>query len=252
AATPQVFVRAFSIPSGMPWEQARAATLEAHHGAPLPIEDLICKVRRLAPWGPRRAGRYAAFYVRRSEFRDPFDTLQMVDGARLRVSFGSSRDQVRQTQMAAVAIGLIVATGAALGGGLMMALDARAKATGRLEADEILAAGQARAAEAQHRRKQQALELRAAIGNAQPVDRVLADLAWASASKAPEARISALHWEHGLMAVEVRGPAAPFVASDRLVERSAQPVRSGVWLWGVIGPDGLNDPGGRPTRTVQP
>ena len=55
---PQVLVRVIVTPPGAPWEQARAAKLDAQHGAPLPISELIHQLRRLAPWAPGRPGRY--------------------------------------------------------------------------------------------------------------------------------------------------------------------------------------------------
>jgi hypothetical protein len=65
------------------------------------------------------------------------------------------------------------------------------------------------------------------------LDHVLADLAWVAASKTDETRLLTWYWDHGYMALEVRSEAAPFVAPDRMVKRSARPVRRGVWLYGV-------------------
>jgi hypothetical protein len=71
-----------------------------------------------------------------------------------------------------------------------------------------------------------------------PLRDVAADLAWASAAKAPDVRLEALHWRRGVMALEVRGGKPPFEAdSGRPVERSRRPLRPGVWVWGV-GPEG--------------
>src|SRR5688572_20809131 len=87
AAPPQVFVRTFSTPSGLPWEQARAARLDAEHGAPLPLRDLLHRVKRLSPWSPGAVGRYAVFYVRRRDYRGAFETTVDVDGQPVRVTF---------------------------------------------------------------------------------------------------------------------------------------------------------------------
>lgn len=230
---PQVFVRPLSVPAGWPWEQARAADLEARHGAPLPISDLLHKVRRLTPWGPGRPGRYAAFYVRLSEYRRPFETTMSVDGQAVSIAFGKSGGGFRQAPIVAAAIALVVATGAVFGGGLVMAIQARALTTGRLEADEVLAGGKLKSATALNRRRQQSLALKEAAGQSAPVAQVLSDLGWVAASRAPDARIAAFHWDHGLTAVEVRGDAPPFAAADRRLERSKGPIRAGVWLWGI-------------------
>lgn len=230
---PQVFMRPLSIPAGWPWEQARAAELEARHGAPLPIADLLHKVRRLTPWGPGRPGRYAAFYVRLSEYRRPFETTMSVEGQAISIAFGKSGQTFRQAPIVVAALALVVATGAIFGGGLVLAMQTRALTTGHLEADEVLAGGKLRSATALNRRRQQSIALKEAVGQSEPVAQVLNDLGWVAASRTPEARISAFHWDHGLTAVEVRGDSAPFTATDRGIERSRGPIRGGVWLWGI-------------------
>jgi len=54
-----------------------------------------------------------------------------------------------------------------------------------------------------------------------------------SAARTPDARIEALHWDHGLLAVEARGEYPPIAGSGPPPERSSKPVRPGVWLWGL-------------------
>jgi len=234
---PQVFVRALVTPPGAPWEQARAARLDAQHGAPLPIAELLHQVRRLDRWGPGRPGRYAAFYVRAREFRDPFETTVEVDGSPVKVRFGAAAPDLQRLQGVGLVLAALVLCGALLGGGTMLALGARSEAAAQLEADEQLAATRTRAAEAFRARSYQARELRALVGQARPVGDVLGDLAWVASSKTPEARVVGLHWERGLLAVEARGEQAPFMAADRVIERSTRPLRPGVWLW-AVGPAG--------------
>ena len=77
---PQVFARAIVTPPAPPWEQIRAANLEARHGAPLPLAELMHRVKRLSGWAPGRPGRFAVFYVRSKEFRSPFEAKVDVDG----------------------------------------------------------------------------------------------------------------------------------------------------------------------------
>lgn len=243
---PQVFVRALITPPGPPWEQARAARLDAQHGAPLPIADLLHQVRRLDRWGPGRPGRYAAFYVRAREIRDPFETAVEVDGQSVTVRFGASGPDLRRLRSAGLAVALFMASGALLGGGTMLALGARSEAAAQLEADEQLAATRTRAADAFRARSYQARELRALVGQARPVGDVLGDVAWVASSRTPDARIAAIHWERGLLAVEARGDQPPFLSADRPLERSPRPLRPGVWLW-AIGPAGaLSQPISKP------
>ena len=64
AAGPTIFVRTFTTPPGLPWDQSRVAMLEVRSGAPLPLGEVIYQLRRLDPWFVGRSARYAAFYVR--------------------------------------------------------------------------------------------------------------------------------------------------------------------------------------------
>lgn len=232
-APPQVFVRAFSTPPGAPWEQGRAAALEARHGAPLPIADLVHRVRRLESWAPGAPGRYAAFYVRAREFTRPFETTVEVDGRAVKIAFGAAAEQFRRAQTLGVAAAAAILSLLVVGGGVTLALGAKAETTARLERAEQQLLVKRRAALAAQQRSDQSRALQRAMGTSRPIDEVMADLAWATAMKAPDARIEAVHWEGGLLAVEARGETTPFANSDRRVQRSDKPLRKGVWLWGV-------------------
>ncbi|HEX3365605.1 hypothetical protein [Phenylobacterium sp.] len=237
---PRVFTRAIVTPPAPPWEQARAANLDARHGAPLPLPDLVHRVRRLSGWAPGRPGRFAVFYVRAAELRGPFEAAVEVEGQTVKVAFGQGGASTQRIQSLAAVLLLFGLTGAVLGAGAVMALNARAEATGQLEAAEKLAAAKLAAAQGFHRQVVQARDLHTALGAARPIADVLADLSWVGTSKTPEARVAAVHWKGGVMAVEVRGEDPPFPASDRRLERATRPLRPGVWLWGV-GPRSAQD-----------
>ena len=233
AAIPQVFVRVFSVPSGMPWEQRRAAELEARHGAPVPIANLMHRLKRLSGWSLGGAARFVVFYIRTREFTAPFETVVDVEGAPTKVAFGTGAERAQRTRLIGMVGLLAAATLAVLGGGIGLALGVRAEATARLDLAEQTAQAKSRAARVQQTHAEQMRLLGRAVGNAKPLEMVLIDLAWASSARAPESRLAAAHWDHGLLAVEARGPAAPFLAGERPLERSDQPIRPGVWLWGV-------------------
>jgi hypothetical protein len=232
-APPKVFVRALTTPPGAPWEQARAARLDAQHGAPLPISELMHQVRRLDRWGPGRSGQFAAFYVRVREYREPFETPVEVDGQTVRVRFGTPTQDVRRLQAAGAVLFALVLSGAVMGAGAVLALRARGEASTQLAADEQLARTRLAAAQAFRDRSNQASDLRSLVGQARPLGEVVADLTWVATSKTPEARVVGIHWERGLLAVEARGEQPPFLAADRPLERSGKPLRPGVWLWAV-------------------
>jgi hypothetical protein len=240
-APPQVFARAIVTPPAPPWEQARAAALEARHGAPLPLPELLHRVKRLSGWAPGRPGRFAVFYVRTKEFRTAFETSIDVDGQMVKVAFGLGGEQVRRLQDWATLLLLFVLVGALLGTGVSLALGARAQSASRLEAAETLGAAKLAAAHAYRRRIAQARDLQTALGRARPVGEVIGDLTWAATTKTPDARIAAVHWQGGVMAIEARGDQPPFEAPDRHIERAPRPLRPGVSLWGV-GPKAIATP----------
>jgi hypothetical protein len=230
---PQVLMRVIVTPPGAPWEQARAAGLDAQHGAPLPIAELIHRLKRLTSWAPGRPGRFAVFYVRAKEFRAPFETRVDVDGQSVRVAFGVVGDGARRLQGGLMLLAMLVATGAILGGALTLAGRARSEASARLDAAERMAAAKLTVAETYRKQAAETRALRTAAGRARPVAEVIDDLTWLATSKTPEARIAAVHWQAGVMAVEVRGDPPPFAVADRSILRSPKQLRPGVWLWGV-------------------
>lgn len=230
---PQVFSRVFSVPAGAPWEQMRAAQLEVRHGSPVPIAELIWRLRRLEGWRPGQASRFAVFYVRSREYKAPFETLVEIDGEPIRVAFGLATDQFRRARRLGAVAAIAGTCAAVLIVGVFSALHARATAEDGLQGLDRSVEAKARLTRAVQRERAQGRELQAAVGRAGRLEDVLTDIAWASAAKTPEARIGAVHWDHGLLAVESRGEASPFVTSDRPVERSSRPLRPGVWIWGV-------------------
>jgi hypothetical protein len=229
--SPQVFHRIFTVPAGAPWEQGRAAQLEARLGSPLPISELSWRARRLASWAPGRPGRYVVFYIRTRELSGPFETAMEVEGQTLRVAFGSPGRQLKRA--GGVAVSAIAAAGlaACVAAGVLIAVNVRVQAADQLGVLERAADLKARQVAILQGRFAAERELKGAVAKSGRFEDVLADLAWATDAKAPDARIVAFHWDHRLMAVEARGDAPPFLASDRVVERAAKPLRPGVWLW---------------------
>jgi hypothetical protein len=232
-APPEVFLRTFVTPPGAPWTQARAAALEVRHGAPLPLGDLMHRVKRLEGWGPGRPARFAAFYIRRRDYRRPFETLVDVDGAPVRVAFGARAQHFGRLRSLALAGAAAALSVGLVASGTVAALNARAEVAGRLDT----AARQIAVRLSQGRETAGRLETSRAIAQVQghaglPAE-VLDDLEWLAHARTPEAQILAVHWDHGLLAVEARGEAAPVAATDREVVRAPRPLRAGVWLWGI-------------------
>lgn len=230
-APPPVFVRAVVTVPAMPWDQARAARLEATLNAPLPLTELALALKRLDRWKPRTPGRFAAVYARHADIGDGLSVAPELDGRPVEVHFPSATRRRAQVRLMAIVTG--AATAAVF---LLFSVGAniwtsRTEAEQRLEsleqqADRRLKDARAAAALSAQARALDAMDLegrRAAV--------VLKDIAWAARARRADANIEAFHWEGGLFAVEARGEASPFVQSDQPVRRSQRPVRAGVWLW---------------------
>ncbi|MBO9709876.1 MAG: hypothetical protein J7521_16870 [Caulobacter sp.] len=229
---PKVFVRTFLAPPGWPWEQRRMAELDARHGAPVALSDVAMRLQATEVWRPGQSRRYGAFYVRRAEVVDRLETEIDLAGRPCRVVFLAPGHQRRMARNALIAGGAACAVVALISVSLGGAWLSRQRAEARLEALEVQARAELRQARTVNAQRAQAEALDEA-DRGESLGVALNDLAWASAARAPDARIEAWRWEKGLMAVEARGEVAPFVATDRMVARSPKPLRRRVWLWGV-------------------
>lgn len=236
AGVPQVFVRTFTTPAGMPWDQGRAAQLEARHGAPLPIVDLLHRVRRLEGWAPGQLGQFAAFYVRRKDVVQPFETTHDVDGKQVHVAFGGRTDPLRGVRQAGgtlvtvltVALPVLIAAGF-----LSLAWSVRSDVTQQLDRLEIRVAAKSRLAAQARAEDRQSQTFVAEEGHAGQVADLVSDLTWLANARKADARILSIHWDHGLMAVEAHGSAQPLDPGVRRIVRAAQPTPNGTWLWGI-------------------
>jgi len=225
-AQPRVFARAVHAPAGWPWEQLRAAQLAARHEAPVSMDQVHLRLKRLTPWRPAQAARFAACYVRISEIAERFETQVEVEGRPVPVAFEPPEALARRARRS-----LLVGAGAAVVVALLVvsiagALLARAQGEEQVAALEHDAALKLQRAEAAQSLRRQSAAL-AAASPGEPVAASLADLAWAMAARAPGARIQAWRWDHGVSRVEARGEASPFADSHRAV------TREGAGLWRI-------------------
>jgi hypothetical protein len=160
-----------------------------------------------------------------------------VDGRPVRVAFGKAPGQLKRLERLGRVGGWVLGAAAAVavaGAGVASALSARAGAEQELTNLEQQAAGKLRQA-----RRLEDDELRArALARIQQTSatpaEVLADLGWLARRRSADARIVAVHWEGGAMAIEARGRKAPVdVVVGGGIVRSEKPIGPGVWLWGV-------------------
>ena len=229
----KVFVRLITARPGPPWDQARQAGLEARLGAPAPLSEVVYRLRRLDSWRPGGSARFAAVYARLQDARQGLVATPTIDGKRIPVSFMPAAEaarRLRKLAIVALASGAIAALAVtALGS----AMARRSQDEAALRGAERLATSRQRQAQELRRLKRQSLVLDQMGLRKMALGDVLSDLAWASSARSPDAHIQALHWDHGYLAVEVEGEAAPFLGGDRPDGRPGLFRRPGVWLWGV-------------------
>jgi hypothetical protein len=228
-----VFVRTFTTPPGLPWDQSRMARLEARSGAPLPLAEVLYQLRRLDPWRAGRAARYAAFYVHAQGGQADVETVAEVLGKSMRVRFSSPRDQARRVWSLALLAASTGVFAAALSAAVFAALDIRTETTNRLDAVAKIASAKLRSAQGAERNHLDGQSLDAAGVKGISLAEALSDLAWVSSAKTPDARVEAFHWDHGQIALEVRGDAEPLPPGFGSMVRASKPIRPRVWLWGL-------------------
>lgn len=226
APPPRVFARTVQAPAGWPWEQMHGAQLAARHEAPLPMDQMHLRLKRLTPWRPSQGALFAACYVRALEISERFEADVEVEGRRVQVVFEPPEALARRARRSVLVGAGAAAVAALLFVSIAGALLARAEAEAQLAALERDAAMKLQRAEAAQLIRRQS----AALAAAEPGERVaapLADLAWAVAARGPDARIQAWRWDHGVSRVEARGETSPFADPHRAVSRE------GVGVWRI-------------------
>ena len=225
---PHCFVRQIATPPGTPWDQARAADLEARAGAPLAVERLLLSRRRLEPWRLGLPGRFAVAYAREEDVGDGAVLLE-VDGRPIGFTFATPAKRALATRRALLR--LVVAAAAAIAavvviGGLASSRMEQEARLARLEA----ATAQRQAVLARRRaRDQEARALDAAGLHGRTLQDAIADLAWVARARDPSAAIDRVHWQPEALRITARGDKRPLTARDR--ELKAVSSADGATVW---------------------
>ncbi|EGF92857.1 hypothetical protein ABI_12950 [Asticcacaulis biprosthecium C19] len=227
------FTRVIGAPPGWPWDQARAARLEARHTSPVSGDDINIVVRRLKPWMLGEPGKFVAIYLRGVDQRQGLKFDIEVQGQRIAVELPSRQQKTQQSLHRAWILGLgaVTAVSFALMG--TMTMQRRVAEAERLTVLETQVKRRAREAEGVARAKADAAALAALDLENRTISQALADLNTLSLKRDPAVRLEAYLWNKGYWAVEARGEAPP--VADAGLQRAPKPVRKGVWLW-VAGP----------------
>jgi len=229
------FTRVVTTPPGWPWDQARAAMLEARHTSPLSNDGVNIMVRRLKSWALGEGGEFVAIYLRAG---DPLPAQGLdvdVRGRTIHIDLPSRAARAEQrkdqvTRIGAVAVMVIVVLGL-----ITLAFERRAALDDHLGDAELRIDREAREAHAVVRAKQDA-EALSELGVTDGLDHAINDLTYVTAAKDPAARLDAFYWSKGFWAVEGHGGDAPVKDSGLTLQKSPKPVRPGVWLWAAPDP----------------
>jgi hypothetical protein len=217
ADTARFYVRVVETPPGAPWDQSRAARLDALLGSPLAGDALSWAVERLAPWRPRTPGRFGVAYARRDDAPAGLTTLA-VENAQVRFRFSTPEDRNRRLRAMAMTGLLATAAISGLGLGSQKALSVRAEREAALARLEVNARGWDRVARFQNQAASDTAALRRAGVEGAAFGDLAADLFWLGRAKAPSVTIERVRWNRSGMEVTAIGPGQPVIGSERTVE----------------------------------
>lgn len=234
------FTRVLATPPGWPWDQSRAAMLEARHTSPVSSDGVNIIVRRLKAWAMGESGEFVAIYLRAG---DPLPAQGLdveVRGRTIHIELPSKAARAEQlkdqlTRVGAVAVMVVVVLAL-----VTLAFERRTALDNHLGDAELQIDREAREAHALAHAKQNA-EALSELGVTDGLDKAINDLAYVAAAKDPAARLDAFYWSKGFWAVEAHGNEAPVKDTGLTLQKSAKPVRPGVWLWAA--PDPSNSSG---------
>ncbi len=225
------FTRVLSVPPAWPWDQARAARLEAQHTSPVSGDSINILVRRLEPWRLNEPGRYVAVYLRAGEARAGQGFDIEVQGRRVHIDLPSPALRAAMIRERAWQAGAVIAIVLGMGCLGTLTFQRRDAFDDRLTADETRIHREAHLAKAVLQAGRDAQTLAGAGLDHQDLDQALADLKYVTLAKDPAVRVDAFYWNKGYWAVEGEGDAPPVRDANLNLQRSARPVRRGVWLW---------------------
>lgn len=232
------FTRVVTAPPAWPWDQTRAARLEAQHTSPLSGDDVTVIVRRLSGWAWNEPGKFVAIYLRGVDLREGLKFQVEAQGQTLNIDMPSRASKIAQSRDRA----MILAFGGVILVGLIgmgsLALHRRAAEADQLTRLEARMERQAHQAERSRRAHADALALEDLGVRNRTIDQAITDLKTLSLQRDPNARIDAFYWNHGYWAVEVRGATPPVTDATVPLRKATKPVRKGVWLWVSAKEDG--------------
>lgn len=228
------FTRVITTPPAFPWDQERAAQLEARHTSPMAGMtggSLTIVVKRLKPWRPRETGRFAAVYLKGNVPPHGLSFSVDVQGQPIKVEIASKAAQAAQLRQRAWLFGSAIIVGLALTLQVGLVVKRRAEIQDRLAQLQPQIERMAKLNAGMTKTRQNAQALSDLDLQGRDVQGAINTLRTVTVSRDPASRIEAFHWDRGDWALEVRGEAAPLKQGTITLERAPRPVRRGVVLW---------------------
>jgi hypothetical protein len=227
------FTRIINTPPALPWDQERAAKLEAKHTSPISTtatgQDLTIIVRRLEPWKPRAIGRFVAIYLRGSGHKLGLSFWVDVHGRQVKVDIPSKTGQTEALKQKTWIIASVTIIGLCLFGQAALTINRRSEVASRLDVLEIQTQRLTKQEASVSKAKQNAQALAELNMTGRTPEDVINALRTVTLSRDTNSRIEAFLWEEGDWALEVRGEATPL--KEMSMMKAPKPVRRGVWLW---------------------
>jgi hypothetical protein len=225
------FTRVITTPPSWPWDQMRAARLEATHTSPVAVEDVSIIVKRLEGWSFNEAGRFVAIYLRGSEARAGVSFKLDIQGKTINIDMPSKVQQATDAKAKAqiLAMSLIITLG--FGAMTAMSLKRREAMETRLGALEVRLEQQLRQARTLSRAKADAQSLEAQKLEANTYAKAIRVLDRVTNERDTQVRLDAFYWNRGYWGVESQGQGRPVKTLSLDLKRLVRPVRSGVYLW---------------------
>ena len=198
-AAPPRFLRTFSMPAAAPWDQMRAARLNALHNAPVPGPQVAICLRRLDPWRPNLPARFCAAYVRSADVVGKLILAEQVEGVLVEFVFSSAAAEGARRRRLLRDVGL--------GAALVLTLVGATLRGQAIRADENQQISRAMRLDLQALRAQTSAarlrrNVRALIGTGvehRSGGDLAADLTWLASVRRPHTPLKSLVWRDGQM-----------------------------------------------------
>ena len=232
------FTLVVSVPAAWPWDQMRAARLEAQHTSPVAGDDVSIVVRRLKSWALNEPGKFAVIYLRGGETHQGVKFELDIQGQRLVIDMPSPQQKAELAQQrlwrliltACIVLSLLLTAS--------LSFKRRAAEAEQIAQLEVRLDRGAKVAEGVERAKADAVALADLGLNHRRMDDALADLRTLSLQRDTTVRLEAFYWDKGYWAVEAHGTTPPIKDATIAMRRSTKPVRKDVWLWVSASEDG--------------